>query len=182
MKTDGLTIAFMVTNTYNGQLFFDYNGDLDWTSSTSSTGNYIFWIETEGGEIVDVESTAASMVYSRSPGGGVLAGYNSNIYYYMPDYDGDNIGTEDNCPDVFNPDQSDYNANGLGDACDEDDDSDGVLDFNDLVPEERLAGYRIQSTTLMEMVAKMPRKRIMTMTMMVFPTSVIHASTALEAP
>jgi hypothetical protein len=134
MKTDGLTIAFMVTDPYNGQLFFDYNGDLDWTSSTSSTGNYIFWIETEGGEIVDVESTAASMVYSRSPGGGVLAGYNSNIYYYMPDYDGDNIGTEDNCPDVFNPDQSDYNANGLGDACDEDDDSDGVLDFNDLCP------------------------------------------------
>ena len=48
--------------------------------------------------------------------------------------DNDNIGDEDNCPEVFNPLQADYNQNGLGDACDSDDDSDGVLDGPDSCP------------------------------------------------
>ncbi|WP_242202764.1 discoidin domain-containing protein [Aestuariivivens insulae] len=41
----------------------------------------------------------------------------------------------DNCPDVDNPDQADFDNDGLGDACDDDDDNDGVLDANDLCPE-----------------------------------------------
>lgn len=135
MNSDGSTVTFVAEDPNNGQIFFEYDGDLDWSSSTSTSGNYIFWVETENGDIVDIESTNAEMVYSRSPGGGLLAGVGQNIYYFMPDYDGDNIGTEDNCPDVYNPDQSDYNGNGLGDACDDDDDSDGVFDFDDLCPE-----------------------------------------------
>lgn len=134
MKSDGSTVTFLATDPNNGLIFFDYDGNLDWSSTTSTSGNYIFWVETGNGEIVDVESTGADIVYGRSPAGGLLAGSGQYIYYYMPDYDGDNIGTEDNCPDVFNPDQSDYNSDGFGDACDEDDDSDGVLDYNDLCP------------------------------------------------
>ena len=39
----------------------------------------------------------------------------------MPDNDGDNVGTNDNCPDTYNPSQSDYDQDLDGDACDDDD-------------------------------------------------------------
>jgi hypothetical protein len=40
----------------------------------------------------------------------------------------------DNCPLVYNPDQSDINHNGIGDACDPDMDGDGVLNAKDNCP------------------------------------------------
>lgn len=49
--------------------------------------------------------------------------------------DGDGIPDyRDNCPTVYNPDQSDLDGDGLGDVCDPDDDNDGVLDAVDNCP------------------------------------------------
>ena len=52
-----------------------------------------------------------------------------------PDSDGDGVcDGDDNCPLVHNPDQTDTDADGLGDACDADDDNDGVPDAQDYDP------------------------------------------------
>lgn len=51
------------------------------------------------------------------------------------DDDADSLAnSHDNCPAVANADQSDFDGDRLGDACDPDDDNDGVLDINDPFP------------------------------------------------
>jgi hypothetical protein len=52
-----------------------------------------------------------------------------------PDTDGDGIlDSADNCVHDANPDQADYESDGLGDVCDPDDDNDGVDDDADIFP------------------------------------------------
>lgn len=52
-----------------------------------------------------------------------------------PDTDGDGIvDTDDNCPDSANPDQSDLDADTIGDMCDLDIDGDGVPNTEDTFP------------------------------------------------
>jgi hypothetical protein len=134
MKADNETIAFQITHPSNGYAIYNRNGTS--VSESSGSSNYdIIWMELESGEIVDVESTSATAVVSRSPEGGVLATANSYVFYYMPDLDGDNVGSGDNCPDIYNPNQFDYNQDGFGDACDADDDSDGIEDPLDDCPQ-----------------------------------------------
>ncbi len=42
--------------------------------------------------------------------------------------------SKDNCPDIFNPEQLDFDSDKIGDLCDLDDDNDGILDENDSHP------------------------------------------------
>ncbi len=44
------------------------------------------------------------------------------------------LGDEDNCPDIYNPDQVDTDDDGLGDLCDNDDDGDEIADTVDNCP------------------------------------------------
>jgi hypothetical protein len=52
------------------------------------------------------------------------------------DSDADNVlNRNDNCEDVPNPAQADFDDDGAGDACQADDDVDGIDDFEDLCPQ-----------------------------------------------
>ena len=53
------------------------------------------------------------------------------------DCDQDGVpSNEDNCPEVYNPEQTDTDGDGKGDACDEDDDNDGTPDEEDCEPQD----------------------------------------------
>ena len=52
------------------------------------------------------------------------------------DPDGDGLdGSIDNCPSAFNPDQTDFDADGGGDSCDNDVDGDNVANECDICPQ-----------------------------------------------
>ena len=58
-----------------------------------------------------------------------------NFFYATCDSDDDGISNlYDNCPDSYNPNQEDWDYDHMGDACDDDDDNDGIVDEKDRHP------------------------------------------------
>ena len=86
----------------------------------------------------------------------------TNINSGCNDEDNDTIYDEiDNCPLTYNPNQADWDYDGMGDVCDDDDDNDGIIDENDKHPfsnlnrfvevncELRIANQHIKKGTFM---------------------------------
>lgn len=74
--------------------------------------------------------------YDEEPQGGMLSG-GMDVGGQMVDTDRDQdlvIDVDDNCPDAYNPEQSDIDGDGQGDACELDSDSDGIPDAWDPDP------------------------------------------------
>ena len=63
--------------------------------------------------------------------------YNPMVYIHnlSSDTDGDGVSDDiDNCIEVSNADQADFDGDGIGDSCDDDDDNDGCIDSQDPNP------------------------------------------------
>jgi hypothetical protein len=76
-------------------------------------------------------------VFDFASGSCTEAPYTYTLYYTnlgYPDTDDDGIYDNlDNCVDVYNPDQANCDGDAMGDACDPDDDNDGVMDETDVL-------------------------------------------------
>jgi hypothetical protein len=62
--------------------------------------------------------------------------FKNAVEWLIGDTDNDGVSdSNDNCPDVHNPDQNDMDNDGIGDVCDPDKDGDGVMNNDDNCPE-----------------------------------------------
>lgn len=125
---------------------------LDFPSGIALDGDRLFVSQNGNGKIVayDLNSDgksateADSIQTSASSIMGLEIGPNGHLFYVdngrdevvridpFMDVDGDGVGDDvDNCPYISNSAQANYDNDSKGDACDEDDDNDSVLDIDD---------------------------------------------------
>ena len=111
----------------------DNSGNWNWGIAAGGSGNdkgIGIALDSTGSavSVVNYQLTATfSGAQNTSVGSSDLA-----IWGYSKDLDGDGITDgSDNCPGDANPDQADYDSDGLGDACDDDLDNDGLANDDD---------------------------------------------------
>ncbi len=133
-QTSGNSWVQQTPLTSSSSRSFDYFG-----SSVAINSNKQLLIGANGSDDNDFDAGATFIVgYSDADNPDEIdpAITNPNISNKRPD----GIYTAfDNCPDIFNPDQLNNdqnftNGDNLGDACDDDDDNDGVKDVDDAFP------------------------------------------------
>ena len=89
--------------------------------------------ETSAGTAMAGEMTAGESPAGESPAGETSAG----TLISGTDRDQDGVDdVVDNCPDLFNPEQSDLDGDQVGDACEQDSDQDGLPDTWDPAPND----------------------------------------------
>lgn len=125
-NSGGVYIYRLITGTWT------YNGKLQ--SHDRQSGDYFGYNLTY--------SASSNRVLVGAPGvddngDGSGAAYSVDLTGINTDADGDNIADPfDNCPAISNPSQADLDGDGMGDACDNDRDGDGVDNATDLFPDD----------------------------------------------
>lgn len=145
----GSTIEFTAGNSYsnNGKIVkyewdFDGDGTYDQTTTTPKA-EHTYTKLFDGSAVVRVTDTT---------GESALGSTKVTITR-----DGDEVPDDiDNCPDVANPDQSDYDKDGVGDACDDTPgypplkDQDGVYEIVDGKPAKGLQSVKISKDSVQQ--------------------------------
>ena len=127
-------------------IWLDGRGGANDVILPNGSSNYggLAFVSYQSGELMDYEPIITwdhswIIPMAISPNGDLMTHnsvrYSNQWYRYFQiwgvDSDSDDIGASDNCPDDYNPGQEDYDEDDIGDACDIDDDDDGVPDLFD---------------------------------------------------
>jgi formylglycine-generating enzyme required for sulfatase activity len=139
-----MTVATLGPLSASGYGTYDQGGNVaEWTEAQSEGGTR----PVRGGSFADPASllAAGSQLELHPNEHLTTVGFRLASSPVCADADGDGFGqpgapacpgglAADNCPALANPDQSDHDADAVGDACDADDDGDGVSDGADCLP------------------------------------------------
>ena len=115
---------------------------------------YVSWFDYDLFDLEPGTHSLASTLHLGQPvpetcGGGEVSGFlwenttlTLNVVTGPNDADADGVDDDfDNCPGVPNRNQADFDQDGMGDRCDEDDDNDGLPDEDDVCPLEDATGF-----------------------------------------